>query len=184
MEKKLTSKELLRNLIVSANDPFATVERLEDIKKVLSTSKNFAGINHLILAKSYFEDNITPFKLTEEEVKKQCELAIEEGNQIGYFYLYKLAKTDVERRKYLNISIYTNYAPAYLEYAKLHHKGDIYQKDLNKAYQYYRKAANSGLEDGYFGMIMIDIETNNLKKQKEDYEEAKRKGFKLPGIVL
>lgn len=183
MEKKLTSKELLNNLIVSANDPFATVEKIEDIKKILSTSKSFSGINHLILVKSYLEEGITPIKISKEEAIVQCNLAIEEGNDIGYFYLYKLEDDEIKKRQYLNILLIRGYPKAYLEYAKLHHKGILYKKDLNKAYQYYRKAADKNLKDGYFGMIMVDIETNNLKQQKKDYEEALQKGFKLPGII-
>lgn len=183
MEKKLTQKELLNNLIVSANDPFATVEKIEDIKTILSTSKSFSGINHLILVKSYFEEGITPIKITKEEAIQQCNLAIEEGNDIGYFYLYKLEDDVIKKRKYLNILLLEEYPLAYLEYAKLHHKGIIYKKDLAKAYQYYKKAADKNLKDGYFGMIMIDIETNNLTQQKKDYEEATKKGFKLPGLI-
>lgn len=184
MEKKLTPKELLRNLIISSQDPFTSTERLEDIKRVLLTSDNFAGINHLYMAKTYLNPEAYPFQISKEEAREQCKLAIQEGNEIGYYYLYFLADTDIEKRKYLNLSVLAKYPKAYLEYAKLKHQGIVYEKDIDKAYEYYKKAAHSGLQDGYYGMIQIDIERGDSRKQQEDYDEATKKGFHLPGIVL
>lgn len=184
MEKKLTPKELLRNLILSSNNPFTSTERLEDIKKVLLTSDNFCGINHLYMVKTYLQPESYPFTISKEEAIRQCDIALKEGNTIGYYYRYLLSDNDVEKRKYLNLSVLNKYPKAYLEYARLHQLGIVYEKNLDKAYQYYKKAADSKLVEGYRGMMEIDIETGNKKQQVEDYEEAEKKGFHLPGIVL
>lgn len=184
MEKKLTPKELLRNLIQSSKDPFTSTERLEDIKRVLLTSDNFCGINHLYMVKTYLNPDSYPFSITKQEAVNQCNKALKEGNTIGYFYLYLLSEEELEKRKYLNLSLLYKYPNAYLEYARLHHIGTIYEKDLEKAYVYYKKAAGCGLKEGYYGMITIDMETGNKERQVQDYKEAEKKGFKLAGIVL
>lgn len=184
MEKKLTPKELLRNLILSSRDPFTSTERLEDIKRVLLTSDNFCGINHLYMVKTYLNPDSYPFSVSKDEAFNQCNKALNEGNTIAYFYLYLISEKEIEKRKYLNLSLLYKYPYAYLEYAKLHHTGTIYEKDLKKAYAYYKKAADNNIKEGYYGMITIDMETGNKEKQIQDYKDAEKKGFKLAGIIL
>lgn len=183
MEHRLTTKDLLRNLLKSSRDPFITPERLLDIQKVLMTSSNFSGVNHLIMVKTYLEPDLYPFHLTKEEAVSQAKLAIDERNPIGYFYLYLLSDREEEKRKYLNISLMTEYEYAYLEYANLLHEGRLYQKNVDKAYLYFRKAADKGLADGYFGLMKIDIEREDYEMEKKHFKEARRKGIVLPGVV-
>lgn len=183
MEHRLTTKDLLRNLLKSSRDPFITPERLLDIRHVLMTSSNFGGVNHLIMAKTYLEPDLYPFSLTKEEAISQAELAIDEKNPIGYFYLYLFSEKEEEKRKYLNISLMTGYENAYLEYARLLHDGILYPKDIDRSYLYFRKAADKGLADGYFGLMKIDIEREDYEMEKKHFEEARRKGISLPGVV-
>lgn len=183
MEKKLSQKSLLRNLLLTSMDPFCTIEKIHDIQEILEDSTAFEGINHLILVQTYFDSTLYPFSVSKEKAIQQANAAIKDGNKAGYYYLYLLSDKDSDRRNNLNIAVFYNYPEAYLSYAKHLQKGDLYDKDLQKAYTYYQSAAQNGLVDGYMGMLEIDIERNDQEQQKKDYKEALEKGFKLPGTI-
>ncbi|MFA6829718.1 MAG: hypothetical protein WCR67_03330 [Bacilli bacterium] len=183
MEKKISQRELLRKLLLAAIDPFSSQEKINDIEAILRTSSSFSGMNHLALVRSYLDETSFPFRITREEALNQVNLALKEGNKIGYYYLYCLSKLDIEKRKYLNLAIHYEYPPALLEYAKLLHSGQLFDKNIDLAYQYYKKASLSHLEGGYLGMIQIDIEKKDYQQEKKDYDLAKINGFTLPGII-
>lgn len=183
MEKKLTKKELLSNLLTSAQDPFSSTEKVMDIKRILADSNSFDGTNHLLLVEAFLKPMDYPFPMTKKEAEEQANLAIKEGNHFGYYYLYLLSNDAQEKRKCLEIASFYGYMQAVLEIAKCYHIGYLFEKNLEKAYTYYSLAANKGERKGYIGMIEIDADLGNKEKQKQDYLKAQEAGFSLPGVI-
>ncbi len=185
MEKKLTRDELLIELIEKAKDIFTTAEQKYDIGQILENSSSFKGKNHLFLVQCYFSDNGALFSLTEEEAVKQALLAVKEGSDYGCYFLYLLwkEKKPVQARNALRICCDYSYPDAYLEMAKCKHYGILFEKDIDGAILYYRKAALSGRKEGYEGLMKVYLEQNEIDKEKEVYEEAKRNGIVLSGVI-
>lgn len=183
MEKSVTKKELLAELIKSAQDPFASNEKIIDIKRILSSSDSFDGANHLLLVEAFLYPSESPFPMSLEEAKEQAKLAITEGNHNGYYYLYLLSEDNQEKRTCLEIASFYGYQKAIIEIAKCYHNGYLFEKDLNKAYTYYSLAANKGNRAGYVGMIEVDADLGDKERQIEDYKKASENGFSLPGVI-
>lgn len=184
MEKKLTRDELLVSLLKKARNPFTTIEQKNDIKRILMESNTMKGMNHLFLAQCHFEDNPL-FQVDEEEAARQANLAYRENNTGCFYYLYLLNrdKNEAKARNYLRLSCTYGNPRAYLEMADLLHSGTLFEKDPDSAFKNYRIAAKCGLEEGYFGMLLLASESGRYELEKEIYEEAKKKGFTLPGVV-
>ena len=183
MEKILSTQELLSNLLKSARDPFCRTERIIDIHRILRDSGNFDGINHLLLAEAYLNPYDYPFNVTKEEALDQIQKAIEEGNHNGYYYRYLLIDDAQEKRKCLEVASFYGYPKAILEIARCYREGILFEKDDVKAYAYYKIAAHKGEAKGYLGMMLIDIDHNDMEQQKTDYEQALSHGIRLPGVV-
>jgi TPR repeat protein len=185
MEEKLSQKELLRNLIEAAMSPFATMEKIADIKNVLSSSNNFSGINHLILVQSYFNENSFPFSVTKEEAIIQAKAALKDKNPIGYYYLYLLYKDEDEVKAKTNLIIASEagYPKAIYEIGYLKHHGIIFKKNREEAFKYYKEAAKRNSLDGYFGLLVMYEEDGNYIEAEKILKEANDKGFSLPGVV-
>lgn len=185
MEKKLTRDELLIELIERANDIFTTAEQKYDIGQILENSSSFKGKNHLFLVQCYFNETEALFSLTKKDAIKQALLAVKEGSDYGCFYLYQLWKDNkpVEARNALRICCDYGYPEAFLEMAKCKHYGILFEKDIDGAILYYKKAAMSGRKEGYEGEMKIYLELNMIDKEKEVYEEAKRNGIVLSGVI-
>lgn len=185
MEKKLTRDELLMQLIDKAKDVFTTSEQKYDILKILKESTNFRGKNHLFLVQCYFQETTPLFFITKEEALEQAEAALKDGNAYSCYYLYRLLKekNPVRARNYLRICCDHAYPIAYLEMAKCKHYGNLFYRDYEGAIQYYQKAALSGLKEGYEGLMSLYLELGEIEKEKEVYQEAKKKGFDLLGVV-
>lgn len=183
MEKKLTQRDLFRNLLRAAVDPFSSLEKVQDIETIFKTSNAFEGMNHLTLAKSYLEPGLFPFHIDRDEAIQQAKLAIQEKNYIGYYYLYRLSTTESEKRKYLRLSVFYSYPVAYLEYARLVHDGIYFTKNIEEAYHYYALAAQKKRNEGYDGMIRIDIERGDYEQEKKDIQLAKQNGYSVMGYI-
>lgn len=185
MEKKLTRDELLKELIEKAKDIFTTAEQKYDIVQILQTSSSFKGKNHLFLVQCYFNEIDILFSLTKEDAIRQALLAVKEGSDFGTYYLYLLWKEDrpIEARNALRMCCDRGYKKAFLEMAKCKHYGEIFQLDRKGALEYYRKAALSGMKEGYEGLMKLYLELGMIDKEKEVYEEAKKKGVFLSGVV-
>lgn len=185
MEKKLTREELLKELIEKAKDVFTTCEQKTDIQKILEESTNFRGKNHLFLARCYFHSEDALFPVSEEEALHQSYLALKEGANYAYFYLYFLLRDNepVKARNYLRIACDCAYPDAYLEMADCKRKGKLFTRDREGALSYYRKAALSGRKEGYEGMMMLYLELGDIENEKKVYEEATEKGFVLSGVI-
>lgn len=184
MEKKLTRDELLLSLLKKARNPFTTIEQKNDIKRILMESNTMKGMNHLFLAQCHFDDNPL-FQVSEEEATRQALLAYKENNTGCFYYLYLLNKNrnEAKARNYLRLSCTYGNPRAYLEMAKLLHKGILFPKDRVASFNNYKKAARCNLEEGYFGMLLLASEDGSYELEKEIYEEAKKKGFILPGVI-
>ena len=185
MEKKLTRDELLKNLIEQANDIFTTCEQKYDIRKILETSSNFKGKNHIFLVQCFFDKENPLFTVTEEQAIEQADLAFKEGNTFSCYYLALLLKdkNPVKARNYLRISCDCAFPQAYLEMAKCKHYGVLFLQDRKGAMEYYRKASLCGMKEGYEGMLKLYSEDGNYEAEKKVYDEALKKGIKLSGIV-
>lgn len=186
MEKKLSSKQLLRNLLIAARDPFSSDEKISDIKNILSTSNSFEGVNHLILVKTYLDPTLFPFIITKEEAFSQAKIAIEERNYAAYYYLYLLYKldNDIEKaRNSLNAAAAYNVVDALLEIAKLKKEGTMYEKNIDSAISYYKQACKLNSRKAYYLLQLLYNELGEYDKASDVYNEAKEKGIKLLGIV-
>lgn len=185
MEKKLSREELLKRLLEIAIDPFTSVEQKHDIRKIMETSTNFKGKNHLFLVQCYFNETDPLFTVTKAQALTQAKLAFKEHNLYSCYYLYLLLKDSepVQARNFLRICCDNAFPNAYLEMAKCRHKGILFEKNDDIAFENYSKAALCGLEEGYYGMLLIASEKGDKEKTKVIYESAKKKGFILPGIV-
>ncbi len=185
MEKKLTREELLRELIEKAKDVFTTCEQKMDIEKILKESTNFKGRNHLFLARCYFRPEDALFSVSEEEALSQSYLALKEGSNYAYFYLYFLLreKEPVKARNCLRLACDCAYPDAYLEMADCKREGKLFTMDYEGALSYYRKAALSGRKEGYEGMMVLYLELGDIENEKKVYEEATAKGFVLSGVI-
>ena len=186
MENKLSQKELLQRLIDGVKSPFCTTEKQKDIKKILMTSSNFEGMNHLFLVSCYLSEGTGLFQVSEEEAFTQAELALKEKNPIAYYAFYELYKMkDPHKAKaYLMISCDTGYVKAYLTMARLLEKAGSLSPDGIDAYHYYALAAEEGSQEGYYGMLLLDQKNQDYGKAKNDYEKARKAGVLLPGTVL
>ena len=186
MERKLSSKQLLRNLLLAARDPFSSESKIKDIKKILATSNSFQGINHLVLVKTYFSKDLFPFYVTKEEAYEQADLAIKDNNYNGYYYLYLLYLEDEnfdKARNALNAAAAYYVESALLEIARLKKEGIIYEKNIDDAIKYYLEACKLGSREAYFSLQLLYTEIGDYKKAKEVYNEAEDKGIKLLGVV-
>ncbi len=186
MEKTLTKKELLYNLIKGVQDPFSTAEKQRDIRRILSSSSNFGGLNHLYLARCHFSNRKEPLIVSLEEAKEQALLAIKEKNNVGYYFLYKVKLEKKEYQKaitYLKYMISIGYPDAYMDMANLLYKGVAIEKDDREAYKYYEKATEKDIDKGFFGMLLIASSYHDVKLEKKIIEKAAQCGLVLPGFI-
>ena len=186
MEKKISPKQLLRNLLISARDPFASDEKIKDIHNILASSNSFEGVNHLILVKTYLNPDMFPFIVSKEEAYQQANLALKEKNNVAYYYLYLLYKRDKEYKKArysLNAAATYYVEDAILEIARLKKIGEIYEKDIDSAISYYKEACKLNNRDGYYYLQLLYNELGENEKALEVYNEAKEKGIQLLGVV-
>lgn len=185
MEKQLTKREFLLNLLKTATNPFCSDEKLNDIQQVLTTSSNFDGLNHLLLVQDYLKDEDHIFYITKEEAILQAEAAINEGNIIGNYYLYLLYLKEKPKLaiSYLEKVVNSCYPKADLKYANHLLYGDIIDKDENKALKYFKIASQYNLSDGYYGMLYIYEKQGKILEAFQVYNEAKSKNIELPGVV-
>lgn len=184
MEKQLTRDELLFSLLKKAKNPFTTMEQKNDVKRILMESSTMRGMNHLFLAKCYFEDKPL-FNISKEEAIRQANLAYKENNTGAFFYLYKFAKDTHPSiaRNYLRLACMYGNPYAYLELANLKKDGILFEKNLKEAFENYKMAAECNLKEGYFGMLLIASEKGNEELQKEIYQKAIKNNIELPGII-
>jgi len=184
MEPKLSQRELLIALLNQASNPFTSSEKIADIREVLGTGTTFKGVNHLYLARCCFIDHPL-FPVSIKEAKEQALLAIKEGNNNGYYYLYLTCKNeDAQKAKeYLLLGIKANYSYAFLEYAKLLKAGQLFNRNIDLSYKYFELASKELPLEGFFGMLLIDEEKHDIKKANEDYQRALDLGINLPGVV-
>lgn len=186
MEKQLTRKELLENLIQQLQDPFCTLEKYDDIRTILLTSDTFFGLNHLFLAKLFIEDDAPFLNIDEEEARKQLELAIKEGNKNAYYFFYLFYKKTgdyTKARNYLRISYDLSFPDALMAMGKESMEGGLFQKDMAFAYACFRKAILAGKKEGYYYLVLIDTMAGNTQKAKDDYQKAMADGYFLPGVI-
>lgn len=185
MEKQLTKREFLLNLLKTATNPFCSDEKLNDIQQILKTSSNFDGLNHLLLVQDYLKDESHIFYITEEEAILQAKKAIEEGNIIGNYYLYLLYLNDEPKLaiSFLEKVVDSSYPKADLRYANHLLYGDIISKDEDKALKYFKIASEYNLNDGYYGMLYIYEKQGRIEEAIKVYNDAKKKNIELPGIV-
>lgn len=186
MEKKLSSKQLLRNLLISARDPFSSDEKIQDIHDILASSSSFDGVNHLILVKTYLDPSLFPFIVKKEEAFQQAELALKERNNVAYYYLYLLYRkdNDLEKaRRSLNAAATYYVEEALLEIARLKKEGEIYEKNIDSAIYYYKEACKLNSRDAYYALQLLYNELGKEEEAKEIYNEAKEKGIQLLGTV-
>lgn len=185
MEKKLSKEELLKNLLIIAKDPFTTCEQKYDIRHILMTSSNFQGKNHLFLVQCYFSEDYPLFILNKNEAIQQAKLAIKEGCFYASYYLFLLLKDSEPQlaRNCLRLCSDKGIPIACLEIAKCLQYGIVFDSNRKLAFEYYEKASKAGLKDGYYGMLLMASEDNDIEKQKEIYQKAKENGIELPGII-
>lgn len=184
MEKTLTRNELLSYLLDKAQNPFTTMEQKNDVKRVLMESNTMRGMNHLFLAKCYFDENPL-FSISRKEAIRQATLAFQENNTGAYYYLFLLLKDSnpSKARNFLRLSASSGNPKAFLAMAKYQHDGILFEKNIDEAFKNYKIAASCSLYDGYFGMLLIASEKHDVELEKQIYKEALLKGFKLPGII-
>ncbi len=184
MEKTLTRDELLYYLLEKARNPFTTIEQKNDVKRVLMESNTMRGMNHLFLAKCYFDENPL-FQISRKEAIRQAVLAFQENNSGAFYYLYLLLKDSdpSKARNYLRLSAAYGNPKAYLDMAYYQHHGILFEKNEKEAYQNYSIAARCGLYDGYYGMFLLACEHHDVQLEKQIYHQAEENGFKLPGII-
>lgn len=185
MEKELSNREKLISLLKTAISPFSSDEKIADILSILKNSKSYGGLNHLILIDDYLNENKI-FCLTKEEAILEANKAIEENNNIGYYYLYRLTLDEDKNLalSYLYKIIDSSYPKADLAYADHLLKGDIVLKDEKKAFKYYQIAASFHLKEGYYGMLYILEKNNKIEEAEKLYKKAKEEGIDLPGVVI
>lgn len=185
MEKQISRNELLLRLLAIAKNPFTTCEQKFDVRKILENSSNFDGKNHIFLVQCYFSKTSPLFTVTKEEAIYQARLALKEKNLFSCYYLFLLLKDSnpTSARLYLRIAVDEGYPEAYLEIAKCYHYGIVFNQDKEKALDYYKKAALSNNQDGYYGLLYMYSENQEYNKEKQIYKEAISKGFNLPGVV-
>lgn len=184
MEKTLTKDELLINLISQAMNPFNTMEQKLVVKRILAESTTLYGKNHLFLVSCYLSD--TPlFHVNKQEALKQAYMALHEGNEAAYYYLFYLLKDDNPSmaRNYLRIACEKGYPKAHLEIAKQYHFGEVFEINRKKAFHHYHIAAKCGMQDGYFGMLLMASEDKDIEKERSIYLSALIRGIPLPGVV-
>lgn len=186
MEKKINKEELLKRLLIIAKDPFTTCEQNFDIRKIFENSTNFFGRNHLFLVQCYFAEENPIFVVSKEEAIQQARLAVKEGCLYGCYYLFHLVKDTrpVDARNFLRIAADEGIAEACLEMAKCQHYGNVFEKNRKQAFENYKKAAQSGMMEGYYGMLIMASEDRDKDLQERIYNQAKERGIELPGITL
>ncbi len=185
MEKRLTRDELLNSFLRKAENPFTTMEQKNDIRRILMKSNTMRGMNHLFLVKCYFDEGNPLFHISKKEAIKQAELAYKENNRGAFYYLYLLLKDSdpVKARNYLRLACAYGNPYAYLEKGKLQHRGILFEKNEKEAFENYKIAAKCGMEDGYYGMLLLASEQGDITLAKEVYKDAMRNGISLPGVV-
>lgn len=184
MEKKLTQRELLNNLLKRAYDPFTTSEQQYDILHVLETSSNFRGMNHLFLCQCYFE-NHPLFHVSQGKALTQAYLALKEKNPIAYYYLYRLERyRDRQKaRNFLRMAVVYNVPKACLEMGRCLRLGDLFEKDEKESFLHYQKASKLGEKDGYYWMLLLASQKHDIELERRIYQEAKLHGVFLPGVI-
>ncbi len=185
MEKRLTYKELLENLINSARDPFCDSGKFYDIRNILLTSSNFKGLNHLYMAEMFLQDD-TIFNVDEKEALNQIDLAMKEKNINAYYSAYRYYRKindEPNARNYMRISLDLGLANAYFEMGNLLKDGILFRQDREKAAEYYQRAAEAGVKDGYFQMLILAVEDGDEYKANQIIKEAEKQGISLPGVV-
>ena len=165
MEKKLSSYQLLRNLVLAASDPFATDQKLFDIQHILEVSDSFQGVNHLLLVQAYLNEDTLPFSVTREKAYEQANRALEEGNRKACYYLYLLTK-DENKLKGLDLK-----------------HGGLFRKNRKLAEQIFLKMISLKSREGYYQLQLMKSEDGDFSSAKIIYEEAKKNGFELPGYI-
>jgi len=185
MEKRLTRNELLIGLLRIASNPFTSLEKKLEIKKILEDSSTMRGMNHLFLLRCHFEEEHPLFYVSEEEAFRQAKLALKENNRGAYYYLYLLyrSKDEVKARNYLRLSCDAKNPYAFLEMGKLQKEGILFEKDLEKASKNLTIAANCGLKEAYFQLLLMASEAHDIEKEKAIYIQAMFHQIYLPGIV-
>lgn len=185
MEKSLTHDNLLQTLINRAIDPFSTCEQKQDIQRILEQSSSFGGLNHLFLVQCYLRNDDNIFSIDKDKAILQAELALNEGNTYSCYFLFQLLKNDKRAmaRNYLRLACDYAIPEAYLEMAKCLHKGYLFIQDRQKAYENYKKAARSGLREGFYGMLLITCEDGDIEKQNKIITEAGLAGYDLYGMI-
>lgn len=185
MEKKLTQKELLQNLIKTASNPFTTIEQKRDIQKVLEESSNFKGANHLFLVECYLNSQNPLFVISEAKAIAQTNKALKEHNVIGYYYLYILMRkrNPLRARTSLRMACEFKIARAWYALGKEYLSGDLFDKDRIRAFDAFERSAQLGDARGYVEMLLIAAEDGDYEKQKKILKRAEDKGVLLPGVV-
>lgn len=184
MEKNLPRNELLLSLLKKASNPFTSMEQKLDVKRILMESVTMQGMNHLFLAQCHFDSNPL-FYIDEKEALHQARLAYQENNPGAYYYLYLLLKEKkpMRAKSYLLLSCTAGNPKAYYELGKLYFHGELFKKDLDKAYENFSLAAKCNVKEGYFGMLLVSAIQGKIEQEKEVYQMAKENGIELPGVV-
>ena len=185
MEKEISKREKLLLLLKTATNPFSSDEKITDVLNIFKNSSNFDGLNHLILIDDYFKDD-SIFFLTKDEAILEAKKAVSENNKIGYYYLY-LLYLDKDKKYALDCLlkiIDSSFPRADLAYAEHLYNGDIIKKDEKLAFKYYQNAAKYNFKEGYYGMMLILEKNHHYEEANQVYNEAKKKGIELPGVVI
>jgi hypothetical protein len=185
MEKKLSSYQLLRNLVLAASDPFATDQKLFDIQHILEVSDSFQGVNHLLLVQAYLNEDTLPFSVTKEKAYEQANRALEEGNRKACYYLYLLTKDEnkLKARRYLNEGEFFQDPKALLAKGLDLKYGGLFRKNRKQAEQIFLKMISLKSREGYYQLQLMKSEDGDFSSAKIIYEEAKKNGFELPGYI-
>ena len=90
MEKPLSREELFNGLLEKVRNPFTSDEQKNDIRRILISSSSFKGRNHLFLVECYLNPDNSFFYVSKKEAIQQAQLAIDEKNFKGHYYLHLL----------------------------------------------------------------------------------------------
>lgn len=185
MEKPLSREELFNGLLEKVRNPFTSDEQKNDIRRILISSSSFKGRNHLFLVECYLNPDNSFFYVSKKEAIQQAQLAIDEKNFKGHYYLHLLYQdTDpVKSRNHLRRACVYQRPKAYARRGHLLHDGILFEKNMEKAYEAFYQASRLHEPSGYFGRLLRQSEKGNLKGEMETIEKAKEDGIFLPGYI-
>lgn len=185
MEKPLSREELFNGLLEKVRNPFTSDEQKNDIRRILISSSSFKGRNHLFLVECYLNPDNSFFYVSKKEAIQQAQLAIDEKNFKGHYYLHLLYQdTDpVKSRNHLRRACVYQRPKAYARRGHLLHDGILFEKNREKAYEAFYQASCLHDPSGYFGRLLRQSEKGNLKGELEMIEKAKEDGIFLPGYI-